>query len=272
MVRKLFTFLLMVSLFWLFACKSDKTKNSEPEDSYPEVIEFKTTNYEKKFGDCSNADSLCHRLSVTYLQIKNGPQDIRDSINNAINTYLYQTLGDFLSDEQSSFQSLDEYAMALINDYKNLALEFDDFNQKWNIDIATELKNNDDYLISVLCSVDSYMGGAHPNHWKNFLNFDAATGKKIIWQGVIADHNSFIELAEAGFRKDRILNPDADFEREGYFFKDGIFSLPENIGYTSKGILLIYNPYEVAPYSMGSTEFVIPWEEVKDMLKDDFKK
>ena len=272
MVKKLFTFLLMVSLFWLFACKSDKTKNSEAEESYTEVIEFKTTDFEKKFGDCSNADSLCHRLSVTYLRIKNGPQDIKDSINNAIDAYLYHTLGDFLSDEQLSLQSLDEYAMALINDYKQLALEFDDFNQKWNIDIATELKNNNDYLISVLCSVESYMGGAHPNHWKNFLNFDATTGKKISWKDIFTDQHKFIEIAEAGFRKERILTTDADFEREGYFFKDGIFSLPENIGYTSQGILLIYNPYEVAPYSMGSTEFVIPWEEVKDILKDDFKK
>ena len=43
--------------------------------------------------------------------------------------------------------------------------------------------------------------------------------------------------------------------------------LPENIGFSDEGVILLYNVYEIAPYSEGITEFTIPFEEVLKYIK-----
>ncbi len=265
MFKKLISILFVIPMLWANSCKNDKKENMDSMNANPESIEFKTINYNKKFGDCSNPDSLCYELDIQNLQIYSGPRVVQNTVNKAVDKYLFTTLGSFLSEDSPALASLDEYAEALIQDYKHVASEFDDYEQDWNIQVKTELKNNDDNIISILTTVDSYLGGAHGNHWNDFLNFDANTGGEIGWKDIIRDQDKFMKLAETGFRKERILSPDADFEREGYFFKDGIFVLPENIGFNSKGVVLIYNPYEVAPYSMGSTEFIIPWTAIENI-------
>lgn len=248
-----------------YSCKSDKKENKDSVNANPDIIEFKKTNYNKKFGDCSNPDSLCYEINIQNLQIYSGPQLVQNTVNKAVDKYLFTTLGSFLSEDSPALASLDEYADALIKDYKQVSSEFDDFIQNWNIQVQTELKNSDNSIISILSTVDSYLGGAHGNHWNDFLNFDARDGKEISWENIITDPDEFLNLAEIAFREERKLSPEADFEREGYFFKNGVFVLPENIGFNSKGVVLIYNPYEVAPYSMGSTEFIIPWTAVENI-------
>ena len=45
------------------------------------------------------------------------------------------------------------------------------------------------------------------------------------------------------------------------------FQLPENIGYSDDGLVLLYNVYEVASYDQDYIEFVIPFEELGSYLK-----
>jgi hypothetical protein len=41
----------------------------------------------------------------------------------------------------------------------------------------------------------------------------------------------------------------------------------DNFFITGGGIGFFYNPYEIAPYSSGSTEIFLPWEEILPLLK-----
>jgi len=43
--------------------------------------------------------------------------------------------------------------------------------------------------------------------------------------------------------------------------------LPENVGIDSSGVTMLYNPYEVAPYAIGTIEYRIPYEQAEPLLK-----
>ena len=52
---------------------------------------------------------------------------------------------------------------------------------------------------------------------------------------------------------------------EDFFFgKD--FQLPETLGYSDEGLIVLYNPYEIASYSQGIIEFTIPYSEISSFL------
>jgi hypothetical protein len=43
-----------------------------------------------------------------------------------------------------------------------------------------------------------------------------------------------------------------------------------NFCITKKGILFLYNPYEIAAYAMGEIELFIPFEELKTVVNPRF--
>ena len=49
-------------------------------------------------------------------------------------------------------------------------------------------------------------------------------------------------------------------------FERDEFYLPENIGLTENGLVLLYNQYEVASYADGAIELILPMNEVKNYL------
>ena len=63
-----------------------------------------------------------------------------------------------------------------------------------------------------------------------------------------------------------IANEDGNEVIEDYFFGEP-FHLPDNIGYSEEGLILLYNVYEIASYAQGYTEFRIPFSELNTYLK-----
>lgn len=49
-------------------------------------------------------------------------------------------------------------------------------------------------------------------------------------------------------------------------FPGNRFDLPDNIGYSTKGLILHYNPYEVASYAEGPVVVTIPYSKAKKYL------
>ncbi len=44
----------------------------------------------------------------------------------------------------------------------------------------------------------------------------------------------------------------------------------ENFILGDETITFVYNPYEIAPYAMGSTELIIPFSDIEKLLKNSF--
>ncbi len=116
-------------------------------------------------------------------------------------------------------------------------------------------------------AVNSYLntGGAHGNMNISFLNFNSQTGEILQIEDYIKNRKDFLKLVESHFDLEIEKKLDEDNFND-YFFGDD-FQLPENIGFSDEGIILLYNVYEIAPYSKGITEFTIPFEEVLQYIK-----
>nr|WP_281386135.1 RsiV family protein [Hyunsoonleella aquatilis] len=90
------------------------------------------------------------------------------------------------------------------------------------------------------------------------MNFDATTGKPIQNENLFKNIDGFKALAKSYFNK--------AVEDRSVLFEPDSFSLPANMGYTEEGIILLYNPYEIAPYAKGIIDFTIPFENAEGYL------
>jgi hypothetical protein len=112
--------------------------------------------------------------------------------------------------------------------------------------------------------VDYYMAGAaHPNHYFKVVNYDLEHGKT----GEIKD--LFNEPAKAfeflsKFCKTDLGKPDFPLFEEGLEPKEENF---KNWNLTEKGLRLSFDPYQVAPYAAGPQEVLIPFSELRSLVK-----
>ncbi len=228
--------LLIICLFYmLFSCKKDIS------------ISFSETNFTSK----SNT------IVAVNIPLVNENSAPAKSINLAIENYVITALqiGD---SDQSITTSVEESIEGFNLAYTDFINDFPESAQAWEAQIDGEVIFKTRDIISV--SLTSYIntGGAHGNLNISFLNFDGSTGKLIDNNALITDSTAFKGIAKIHF--------DASVEDKELLFDNETFNLPENIGYSDDGIILLYNPYEIAPYATGIIEFSIPFEEAKPFL------
>ncbi len=118
----------------------------------------------------------------------------------------------------------------------------------------------------------AYTGGAHGNHGTSYSSYDLTANKALTLDDIItpAGKKTLHSLLEKNFRKQFNLKP-ADPLKEGGLFENKI-EPNKNFYVTGKGIGFCYNPYEIGPYVMGEINIFIPFSEMRNYLKDDFRK
>lgn len=186
----------------------------------------------------------------------------RDAVKNNINKSIEEVISASLRLDQeleTKNKSISESIDMFNSEYASFKSEFPDSAIEWEAQIDGEIMYQTDAVISV--AITSYLntGGAHGSLVITFLNFDALTGQSLENEQLFNDFNAFKTLAKDYFN-DHIAD-----KKELYFEPDN-FILPANIGFNDSGIILLYNSYEVAPYSTGLTEFTIPFDAIMPYL------
>jgi hypothetical protein len=112
-----------------------------------------------------------------------------------------------------------------------------------------------------------YMGGAHSLQEKQYFLFDMVKNKTINLDELIRENTNAAlqQLIAAELREQAGIKKNAPLSQAG-FFAD-IPDLTENFFLTPEGIGFHWNPYEIAPYSTGSVEVVLPYDELMDVLR-----
>lgn len=123
-------------------------------------------------------------------------------------------------------------------------------------------------VLSLEFAHSSFYGGAHPNYARVYHVLDITTGQRLALGDLLIDgwKERFHTLGEAAFRKARELESNVSLEQEGFYFEGGTFQLTDNFAVVADGLFFFYSPYEVGPWVLGSTEFVIPWGDVGDLI------
>lgn len=165
--------------------------------------------------------------------------------------------------ENKTIETLEEALTAFNAEYTTFKTNFEDSSQVWALAIETEVLYTTESIVTVALSVYSDTGGAHGNDTIQFLNFDSQTGKRYSNEDLLSNIEGFKTLAKSFFLE-HMKNEGSDISE---FFFGKPFQLPENIGFSEEGVVLLYNVYEIASYSQGYTEFVIPSDKAQEFLK-----
>ncbi|MBU2926953.1 DUF3298 and DUF4163 domain-containing protein [Winogradskyella psychrotolerans] len=200
------------------------------------------------------------KISAVYSKAT-GSSDLSNTINTNVENAIIATLN---TSENKTI--LKDVLKAFNDEYLSFKKDYAEIDEPaWELHIESELVYQSEAIITIAISTYEFKGGAHGNDKIKLLNLDAKTGNKLEINDYINDIDGFTTLAKAQFITSLEKNKD-QLTIENFFFGEP-FHLPENIGFSEEGLVLIYNVYEVASYDLGYTEFMIPFDKVTSYLK-----
>lgn len=254
-----FTALLMgILLAW--SCKPDSgTSGSTPP------ISFSATTLERQGGpDCHTAEEgRCTRIEMVY-PMAAGEEALAQKINDSIQSTLSSVLR-MLNAEEDPTLTLDQLADGLLASYDTFLIDVPDYEMGWWVESSYEIHQNTSKVSSIELMISSFTGGAHPVGFSETFNYSVPDGNVIALADLVTDKTGFLQLVEKEFKQSRGLAETDSLAQEGFFY-DEAFTLPMNFVFTEQGLYLIYNVYEAAPYALGPTEFLIPYDKLQGLM------
>ena len=130
------------------------------------------------------------------------------------------------------------------------------YNQTYSI--VTFMEEGRDGIMGASANYFVDMGGAHPNQWSRWLNFDTNTGKLLTTEDIFEpDARGEVErhLSEA------VRNLQVDL------YPDAKITIPDNFFLGAESVRFLYNRYDIAPRSSGSIEVELSYEAIGHCLK-----
>ncbi len=173
-----------------------------------------------------------------------------------------------LAGKQEHYKTYKELATGFIKEFDTFKSTAAQSEAAWFEDMNLKVITNYPNYLAVLYTYVDYKGGAHPNTLFTYFNYNPKTKQTITLDSLIkADGMPKLRaVAEKIFRKNEKLSANASLS-EGYFFANGVFSLAETFTVTKEGLKFLYNPYEIKAYAAGTTTLIVPFTEIKDILK-----
>ena len=169
-------------------------------------------------------------------------------------------------DEEVEASTLTDAIRSFKNGYTELRKLFPDETAVWKAKIAGSVSYEDKNVLTIAMNSYLFTGGAHGYTTRRFLNFDKRKGEEIENWELFKDQKHFKNFAETKFRIQENIPPNHPINSTGFMFEQDKFYLPENIGFTAEGLVLLYNQYEVASYADGAIELVLPYPEIRNYL------
>ncbi len=259
-------YLLLLLPLLLFACKG----SDEPTLTFEPVIADK----EVRLSSEDNSPRCQVHLNMLQATADNGEK--AKLINDVLLTRLLN------KPHSNDFQAaVTQFADDYTKTYKNTMLPL--YNQdrndtakiawyEYHYMIETTTQPGTAYTTSYLATVDYYEGGAHGINQLITFNFDNTTGKLVTLADIFAPgYESQLKSALLKALKSKTgLSSMNELKDAGYLYSMEMFP-SENFILNDETITFVYNPYEIAPYALGSIELIITYNEVSNILNSSFK-
>ena len=216
---------------------------------------------------------LCYVVSLwgsyyfTYNnEIKNGDKNMDNKINELDDIYKYKIKVYYpITRYRLLDTKIKDIIFKYINEFKNM-VDIDD--KRYNyyyLDINYDEYRYKDY-ISYVFYIETYLGGAHPDHVIITVNYNILRNKIIDIDDLIENNLNFLENISK-LSKEKLLS-DKKFSSNDYvedFFLDGTKPIRDNYKnfvFTIMGIKVLFDYYQIAPYYYGDSEIIIPYEDI----------
>jgi len=126
-----------------------------------------------------------------------------------------------------------------------------------------QVTNGTDGLLSVLYTVaDYWSGAAHPNQYARVLNYNLIIGQEIVLADLFLPGTNYLQVISDYCvtdlkKRDRLMfDAGAQPQTDNY----------QNWNITPQGLLISFDPYQVAPYAMGPSTVTIPYGYLNHFL------
>ena len=162
----------------------------------------------------------------------------------------------------TNYEVLNKEINTYLTDYiSNLRKDLNDINKAFtlNVNHNTFEYNN---ILSYVFYIESYTGGAHPNHIIHTINYDKQTNKIITIDNLICLNKNILNILSKISREKLLKDKrivDTNMMLEGTKPTKDNFS---NFAFSNDGLIIYFNYYQVAPYSQGEFEIIIPYSDI----------
>lgn len=188
-----------------------------------------------------------------------GSSDVANKMNTAISAFVAN--GILAGQEPNNSVSIEDAIAGFNDNFRSFSETITDAIQPWEAFVDGEVTFNSSELVSIAMNVYLNTGGIHGNSVISFLNFDPATGKRYSNLDVIDNLDLVKPLIEEHFKKAVIAESNGNDQVTDFNFK-----LPETIGFSEDGVIVVYNQHELEGLSMKLLEFTIPYAELTEYL------
>ncbi len=226
------------------------------KEYYHENCERKKKNLKSHKKDTLNwGDTLCSDMSVSMISVKN----LKANACIKINALLEKTVLQPITSEKP-YKNINDLLHSIDGER-----DFDYSDEQFGMGVISNEEN-------VLCISVSYYGntgGAHPNSYCAFYNFNPQTGDTISLMQIMLPEAIDNLIAVA---KEKFIKTNGDLKENGWFYDEAEFKLASNFAITKGGLLFQYNSYEAGPYVMGAPQVFLTKKELEGLVKPEYLK
>lgn len=234
--------------------------NSKSDDSIRAQITFET----KEDSDSAEDGNVLYTSRCVYPVVT---MKENESAAEKINAYIQAEVDDFLNDTSTRDWAREEYEVYLSDEDFNSKYGFLSYFQNFDMTVT----RNDSNVISFWITTSYYYGGAHELYYNSGLNFNAKTGELINFSDLGENEKSFHEGTLAYVKEltttnayQRIMWGD-NYDLEEILYRD------ERWYFSTSGLVIFCNAYELGAFSSGSIEFTVPYADLEVMgLKEEY--
>lgn len=244
------------------------------QDNSAQKLVLENFEYVKNVGPgCDTPDAEganCVTLKLSWPTVKEGPAALQKSVDKWANDFVFGLISPVDEDTgQAKAGTVEEAAAQFIRMHDERIKESPDpVMAYYTAECQGRVLHDYGQYLTLEIEGYTFTGGAHGMSTAAVATFQVTTGKKLTIHDLVKDSVALKVLAEKAFRAKRadIFNP-TDGTDPFQFDETFPFALPQNYGLMPEGIYCYYVPYEVGPYAIGSTQFVVPYSDLNNILK-----
>lgn len=211
------------------------------------------------------ADSIMRRINEAALSASLGKEYARlepaaavDSFKNAYISYYRKEVSELYEEDVRNGTSAGDLPSWYNYEYS----------------LTTEFSDGKEGVLNYTSKTFEYTGGAHPNEWGKWLNFDKANGRALSMDDVFIPAaepsicemllDALIEEMSIRLENDKIKTLE-DLQNEGILNSTNIY-IPENFLLKKNEVSFLYNKYDIAPYATGTIVLSLPYGKIEQYM------
>lgn len=236
-------------------------------------VRFEARTLHREIGnDCRGGPKYdlpaCVWIDIRYPEAISAPSpSAMTRINQAIQGWVLEDVGNAGSKETVIVKDQQVLVQEIIDAEKQYRSSDGGFWFERKIEVLYESAN----VLALRREQDGDLGGAHPHGRIDYLNLRPATGQRIRLEDILKPgfEKPLNAIANARFRADEHLAPQADLKKAGYWFAQNQFQLNDNFSINNKGLNFQYNEYEVSCFACGPPRVFLSFADLQTLLRPD---